>query len=93
MASTMDRLLRKALAHAGIASELAECAELEWQAVGFIAGNELASYYRKPRNIGNGINRHVRITWRDRHGAPITLPGPFAIGSGRYRGLGVFIGV
>ena len=87
-----ERLLRKAIEQAGISSELAQHAELDFRNVGFFPGVDLASRYRRPRNASEAPVRHVKINWRDQHGKPIKLSGPLAIGSGRFRGLGLFAG-
>lgn len=86
-----DALLRKALIQAGYSAQLVQHAQLDWRSVGFIAGAELASLYRRPRNINEAPARHVSIRWRDAHGSPISVPGPLAVGSGRFRGLGLFV--
>jgi len=74
----MERLLRKALRQAGFSDELVNHAEL-------------ASHYRRPQNIHEAPVCHVRIRWRDAQGWPRSVPGPLAMGSGRFRGLGLFV--
>lgn len=86
-----EKLLRKALLKAAFSSELAEHAALDWRKVGYLPGVDLASRYRRPRNINEAPVCHVRIQWHDGQGLPIQLPGPLAIGSGRFRGLGLFV--
>lgn len=80
----MDELLRKAFRQAGYSSELIEQAELEWREVGFRRGVELASRYLPPENLNNAPRIHVRVRF------PTTVQGPIAIGSGRFRGFGLF---
>jgi CRISPR-associated protein Csb2 len=80
-ADEAERLLRRAFGHAGLL-EAAE--ELEWRAVGFRAGVDLAKHYRVPESPNRWPTVHVRV----RFSHPIR--GPLAVGAGRYRGLGVF---
>jgi CRISPR-associated protein Csb2 len=56
---------------------------LDWRKVGFRAGTELASRYLPPDKV-SGPLFHVRLQFT----APVV--GPLSIGSGRYRGMGVF---
>ena len=86
-----DKLLRKALIQAGFREELVQYAELDWRGVGYLPGLSLAKEYRRPLNVQEAPVRHVTIKWRDCHGQPISIPGPIAIGSGRFRGLGLFV--
>lgn len=88
-----ERLLRKALLHAGFARELVDRAELNWRKVGYLPGIDLASRYRRPANTCEAPVCHIKITWRDASGQPLKIPGPLAIGSGRFRGLGLFASV
>lgn len=85
-----EKLLRKALLKAGFSSDLVDHAALDWRKVGYLPGVDLAARYRRPQNIGEAPVCHVRIHWRDAQGRPLELPGPLAIGSGRFRGLGLF---
>lgn len=79
-----ERLLRRSFVDAGVPSELVDgIEELEWRAVGFRAGTELASRYHLPDRV-NGPRYHVRV----RFGRPIS--GPLAVGAFRYRGFGLF---
>jgi CRISPR-associated protein Csb2 len=78
-----ERLLRRAFIHAGLAPELVAGAELEWRFVGFRPGVELATRYRRPKQIPFP-RFHVRVRW------PEPIRGPLAVGAGRYRGLGIF---
>lgn len=80
----MDELLRKAFRQAGYASELVNQCELEWRDGGFRAGVEIASRYLPPENLGNAPRVHVRVRF------PNKVPGPIAVGSGRFRGFGLF---
>lgn len=86
-----EKLLRKALLKAGFSRELVEHAALDWRKVGYLPGVDLAGRYRRPRNINEAPVCHVRIQWRDCQGSPLDLAGPLAIGSGRFRGLGLFV--
>jgi CRISPR-associated protein Csb2 len=79
-----ERLLRRAFLLAGFESEVVNTLrELEWRKVGFRAGVDHASRYLPPDKV-NGPTFHVRVRFAE----PVT--GPVAIGSGRYRGMGVF---
>jgi CRISPR-associated protein Csb2 len=78
------RLLGSALAQAGFSRQLVERSEFEWRQVGHRAGVDLASRYLPPKNISQGSRYHVRVRF------PHAIRGPFAIGSGRFRGFGVF---
>ena len=80
----MDELLRKAFRQAGYSSELIEQAELEWREVGFRRGVELASRYLPPENLNNAPRIHVLVRF------PTAVRGPIAVGSGRFRGFGLF---
>ena len=48
------------------------------------AGLDLASRYIPPKNLDHRPRYHVRVRF------PHPIPGPLAIGAGRYRGLGLF---
>jgi CRISPR-associated protein Csb2 len=85
-----EQLLRKALRQAGLSKELAERAEIDWRGVAYLPGVDLATRYRRPRNVSEAPVCHVRITWRDEENKPKPIAGPIAIGSGRFRGLGLF---
>jgi len=86
-----ERLLRKALRQAGFPLELVEEAELDWRNVGYLPGVDLACRYRRPRNTQDAPVCHVKLIWRDACGQPCAVPGPVALGSGRFRGLGLFV--
>ncbi len=82
--SKAERILRRAFEQAGLAPEVvAGIEELEWRAVGFREGLELATRYVKPANL-QGPTYHVRV----RFAQPVQ--GPLAVGAGRYRGWGLF---
>ncbi len=80
---TAERLLRRAFGHAGFSEEVVRDLGLEWRNVGFRAGVDLASKYSLPDRLC-GPRYHVRVRFAN----PVC--GPLAVGSGRYRGLGVF---
>lgn len=80
----IEGLLRKALRHAGLATEVVAAAALEWRQGGFRAGVDLAHRYTRPENLEAFSAYHVRV----RFSHPVR--GPLAVGAGRYRGLGVF---
>lgn len=73
-----QKLIRKALANAGINSEV----EFEWQPFGFRAGVEPIRAFVRPEKL-NGTMVHVRLRFTH------PMRGPLAIGAGRYRGLGL----
>ena len=85
-----NSLIRKALLQAGVPACLLDQADITCSPAGFLAGQNLANRYRKPARLTNPAV-HVRIVWRDEKGKPITLPGPWLIGSARFRGLGLLI--
>jgi len=87
-----ERLLRRAIEHAGFPSSLARHADLEWRRVGFRPGVELASRYRTPAYLAGFPRHHVRVCWRDDAGRPVVVRGPIALGAGRYCGLGLLAG-
>lgn len=76
--------LRIAFEQAGYATELMSRTELEWRRVGFLAGADLASRYLTPKNLENKPRYHVRARF------PHRIPGPLVVGSGRFRGFGLF---
>jgi CRISPR-associated protein Csb2 len=88
----IDYLLRKSIRQAGYTNELAEHAEIEWRAAGFLPGTELATKYVYPDRLRRFRRLHVQISWRDSGGKPIRTPGPICLGGGRFRGLGLFVG-
>lgn len=80
----IEDLLRKAFRQAGYAKELIERCDIEWRQVGFRAGVDLASRYLPPENLNKSPRIHVCVTF------PNPIRGPIAIGSGRFRGFGLF---
>ena len=86
----IEFLLRKAIRQAGYSEELAQHAEIQWRPGGFWPGTELATRYDFPDKLRRFRRLHVRITWRDTAGRPISLPGPICLGGGRFQGLGLF---
>ncbi|WP_437594900.1 type I-G CRISPR-associated protein Csb2 [Sorangium sp. So ce1000] len=79
-----ERLLRKAFLQAGFEPEVVDAIkEIEWRKVGFRAGADLANRYLPPDKV-SGPMFHVRVRFAE------PIAGPVAIGSGRYRGMGVF---
>jgi len=86
----IDSLLRKAILQAGFSQELADNARIEWRKTGFWPGTEWADRYGAPDHARMFPRYHVRITWQDRNGEPVSIPGPVCLGSGRYYGIGLF---
>jgi CRISPR-associated protein Csb2 len=84
-AAKAGRLLRKAFEQAGVPPELAWHREtvVKWRQVGFRAGVDLATRYRRP-GPGEAPRFHVRVRW------PVPVRGPLFVGAARYRGLGLF---
>jgi CRISPR-associated protein Csb2 len=78
------KLLKTAFAQAGYAPELVNQTELEWRRVAFRAGVDLASRYLPPKNLENKPRYHVRVRF------PQAIAGPLVVGSGRFRGFGLF---
>lgn len=82
-----ERLLEKAFLHAGISQEVAASLQvIELRKTGFLPGTEHVARYLTPDKV-SGPMFHARV----RFVRP--FPGPLAIGSGRHRGLGLFVGV
>ena len=79
-----EDLLRKAFRQAGFSDELMRNANVQWRDVGFRPGAEMASRYLPPENLTNSPRYHVRVTF------PEPIRGPIAVGSGRFRGFGLF---
>jgi CRISPR-associated protein Csb2 len=75
------RLIRKAFTQAGFDPDLIE--DVEWCKTGLHAGTEHANRYQAPDKIV-GSQFHVRVRFAQE------VWGPIAIGSGRFRGMGVF---
>jgi CRISPR-associated protein Csb2 len=82
-----EDLVRKALRQAGFTDELASSAEIETCETGFIAGVDRASCYAVPSHLANSPRLHVKLTW------PMLVAGPLCAGSGRFSGLGLFVGI
>lgn len=80
----IDGLLRKAFLQAGYSTELVAQLELDWRDVGFRRGVELGSQYLPPANLNHSPRYHVKVRF------PSTVPGPIAVGGGRFRGFGLF---
>jgi CRISPR-associated protein Csb2 len=74
-----EKLLRKALANAGIVCPV----EFDYQPFGFRAGVEPVREFCRPKKL-NGTMVHVKLRFQQ------PIPGPIAIGAGRYRGFGLF---
>jgi CRISPR-associated protein Csb2 len=74
-----EKLLRKAFANAGIQSPV----EFDYQPFGFRGGVEPVREFRRPEKL-TGTMLHVRLKFQH------PIPGPLAIGAGRYRGFGLF---
>ncbi|PTY01575.1 type I-U CRISPR-associated protein Cas5/Cas6 [Verrucomicrobia bacterium LW23] len=91
--SRVENLLRKAIRQAGYSEELATHAGLEWRATGFLPGADLATRYHVPEKFRRFRRVHVRITWSDRRGNQVSLPGPICLGRGRFSGLGLFAAI
>lgn len=83
-ASKAEKLLAKALHHAGYAPEA--LAEWEFRNVSFWPGGDLAMAFDRPDYLkeGHWSVYHVRLRWRQ------AIGGPLALGAGRHCGLGVF---
>ncbi|MEQ1903857.1 MAG: type I-U CRISPR-associated protein Csb2 [Pirellulaceae bacterium] len=80
-AAKTEKLLRKALANAGITAEIEE---LDWQPFGFVAGVEPVRAFVRPEKL-HGTMLHVRLQLKR------SIPGPLALGAGRYRGYGLMV--
>ncbi len=79
-AAKTQKLIRKALANAGISSEV----EFEWQPFGFRSGVEPVRAFVRPEKL-HGTMVHVRLWFTH------PMQGPLAIGAGRYRGFGLMV--
>jgi len=78
------KLLKRAFEQAGYARELLDQSELDWRSVGFHAGVDLASRYLPPENLSHRPQYHVWVRF------PHVIRGPLIVGSGRFRGFGLF---
>lgn len=85
-AGKAERLLRKLFEQAGFPAALVGEAGLEWRLVGYRAGVDHVRGFTPPEELSRYPRFHVRVTW------PTEVPGPVAVGAGRYRGFGVFVG-
>lgn len=88
----VERMLRRAIEQAGYPRALAEHAQLEWRGVGYRSGVDLASRYDPPGHLRGRPRYHVWLRWRGAGGEGVSVPGPVALGDGRYCGLGLFAG-
>lgn len=79
-----ELLLNRAFEQAGFHAKLIECSDIEFRKVGFRPGVDLASRYLPPKNLDNRPRYHVRVRFPD------SVTGPIAVGSGRFRGFGLF---
>jgi CRISPR-associated protein Csb2 len=87
-------LIRKAIIQAGFPESLARTADIDWRGVGYSSGVDLPSRYFVPSHLQRYTRLHVRITWLDpQTKTPIPLPGPIALGGGRFCGLGLFAAI
>jgi CRISPR-associated protein Csb2 len=86
-ANKTDKLLEKMFRHAGYA--INSVADLEFRRVSFLRGPEDAKRYRpsQPHYLANCTMYHMRVRWKH------PMPGPIALGSGRFCGLGLFAAV
>ena len=80
----MNDLLRKAFQQAGVPLELLNGTEIQWRQSGFRSGVDLAKRYLPPENLQALPRYHVRVKF------PSVVKGPLAVGSGRFRGFGLF---
>lgn len=80
-----ERLLRLALVQTGFNQTLVDQVQIEWRGVGFLPGVDLASRYLPPENLNHRPRYHVRLRF------PHPVAGPLAVGSGRFRGFGLFV--
>lgn len=87
----IDTLLRKAIRQAGYSETLAAHAELDWRATSFYPGAHLATRYAVPDQHRRYRRLHLRLTWRNPQGQPVSLPGPLCLGGGKFTGLGLFV--
>ncbi|HEY1068709.1 MAG TPA: type I-U CRISPR-associated protein Csb2, partial [Pirellulales bacterium] len=88
----VENLIRKSIVHAGFPEALARGASIEWRKTGYLPGVELADRYFVPVKHRGYPRWHVNLTWRDASGEPLPLPGPLALGAGKFYGLGLFVG-
>jgi CRISPR-associated protein Csb2 len=79
-----ERVLKKAFRQSGFPAELIERSEWTWRRVGYHVNVDLASRYVPPENLNDKPRYHVKIVF------PHDVAGPIAVGSGRFRGFGLF---
>jgi CRISPR-associated protein Csb2 len=82
-----ETLIRKALLDAGFGEDLAVTAHIETQEVGYLAGGDLASRYSVPSHLRSAPRFHIRWSWTR------LIAGPICLGSGRFSGMGLFVGI
>lgn len=78
-----ERLLVKALQHAGLPAEAIE--DLVLRKAPFWPGSQHPNFYYRPNHLRGLPAWHVRVRFHE------PIPGPLAIGSGRHCGLGLFV--
>jgi CRISPR-associated protein Csb2 len=83
--SQAGNLLRLAFEQAGYPPELIAKCDIQWRGVGFLPGVDLATRYLPPQNLCHKPRYHVRVRF------PHPVPGPIAVGAGRFRGFGLFV--
>jgi CRISPR-associated protein Csb2 len=73
--------------HAGYSIDDVE--DLDFRRMPFVRGGEDAKRYRPSGShyLGNCTMYHMRICWK------CPMPGPIALGSGRFCGLGIFAAI
>lgn len=86
----VDALLRKAIRQAGYSETMARNALITWRGTGFFPGVGLSYRYFVPKHLQGYRKYHVRISWCDGNGLPLAIPGPLALGGGRFTGIGLF---
>lgn len=86
----IDKVIRLAISQAGYSDPLAQYADIDWRKVGYWPGAPANNRIFVPSHLRKFPTLHVRITWRDSAGNSIALPGPIAIGGGRFFGIGLF---
>jgi CRISPR-associated protein Csb2 len=84
-AGKTDKLLEKMFRHPGYALDM--LADLDFHRMPFLRGAEDAKHYRPQGShyLANCTMYHLRLRWR------FPVPGPIALGSGRFQGLGLFV--
>jgi CRISPR-associated protein Csb2 len=83
-----EALLRRSLLHAGIPQSLADQAEVAWRRVGWFPGLDLSTRYDTAGFLKGRPRYHLRVRWQC-GGQPCPVPGPVAVGAGRYAGFGL----